>query len=263
MTGKLENKVAIITGGGTGIGAAIARRFHKAGAQVVVTGRRAAPLEEVAAETGGLAVPGDAAKEADCVEAVRAATERFGGVDIAVANAGVITVGSATTLTLSDWEDTMAINVTGVMQLARASVPAMLARGGGSILNISSVAGLASSSVMASYVASKHAVIGLTKTMAIDYGPHDIRVNTLCPGWVETPMSEDALNALAKAKNLSYEEMMEKTVQYLPLKRMAKPDEIAACAEFLTSDDASFVTGATLVADGGGQAVDVGAVSFL
>lgn len=263
MTGKLENKVAIITGGGTGIGAAIARRFHKAGAQVVVTGRRAAPLEEVAAETGGLAVPGDASNEADCAKAVRAATERFGGVDIAVANAGVITVGSATTLTLSEWEDTMEINVTGVMQLARASVPAMLARGGGAILNISSVAGLASSSVMASYVASKHAVIGLTKTMAIDYGPHAIRVNTLCPGWVETPMSEDALNALAKAKNRSYEEMVERTVQYLPLKRMAKPDEIAACAEFLTSDDASFVTGATLVADGGGQAVDVGAVSFL
>lgn len=263
MTGKLENKVAIITGGGTGIGAAIARRFHKAGARVVVTGRRAAPLEEVAEETGGLAVPGDAAKEADCAQAVDAATERFGGVDIAVANAGVVTIGSATTLTLSEWEDTMAINVTGVMQLARASVPAMVARGGGTILNISSVAGLASSSIMASYVASKHAVIGLTKTMAIDYGPHNIRVNTLCPGWVETPMSEEAMNALAQAKNLSYEEMVERTVQYLPLKRMAKADEIAACAEFLTSDDASFVTGATLVADGGGQAVDVGAVSFL
>lgn len=263
MTGKLENKVAVITGGGTGIGAAIARRFHKAGAQVVVTGRRAGPLEEVAAETGGLAVPGDASKEADCAQAVRTATERFGGVDIAVANAGVITVGSATTLTLSDWEDTMEINVTGVLQLARAAAPAMLARGGGAILNISSVAGLASSSVMTSYVASKHAVIGLTKAMAIDYGSHGIRVNTLCPGWVETPMSEDALNALAKAKNLSYEEMVENTVQYLPLKRMAKPDEIAACAEFLTSADASFVTGATLVADGGGQAVDVGAVSFL
>ena len=263
MTGKLENKVAVITGGGTGIGAAIARRFHKAGAQVVVTGRRAGPLEEVAAETGGLAVPGDASKEADCVEAVRAATERFGGVDIAVANAGVITVGSATTLTLSEWEDTMEINVTGVLQLARAAAPAMLARGGGAILNISSVAGLASSSVMTSYVASKHAVIGLTKAMAIDYGSHGIRVNTLCPGWVETPMSDDALNALAKARNLSYEEMVENTVQYLPLKRMAKPDEIAACAEFLASADASFVTGATLVADGGGQAVDVGAVSFL
>ena len=263
MTGKLDNKVAVITGGGTGIGAAIARRFHKAGARVVVTGRRAAPLEEVAEETGGLAVPGDAANEADCAQAVRAATERFGGIDIAVANAGVVTIGSATTLTLSDWEDTMEINVTGVLQLARASVPAMLARGGGAILNISSVAGLASSSVMASYVASKHAVIGLTKTMAIDYGPHNIRVNTLCPGWVETPMSDEAMNALAQAKNISYEEMVERTVQYLPLKRMAKPDEIAACAEFLTSDDASFVTGATLVADGGGQAVDVGAVSFL
>jgi NAD(P)-dependent dehydrogenase (short-subunit alcohol dehydrogenase family) len=115
---------------------------------------------------------------------------------------------------------------------------------------------------MAGYVTSKHAVVGLARSMAHDYGPQGVRVNVLCPGWVRTPMSDEEMRALARARGIGEAEAVALTVRPLPLRRMAAPAEIAACAEFLASDDASFVTGATLVADGGGAIVDVGTLSF-
>ena len=259
---RLENKIAVITGGGTGIGKAIAKRFSANGACVAVMGRRSGPIQALADEIGGLAVQGDTTITSDCLRAVNMVKERYGGIDIIVANAGMVSVGSVTSLTEEAWEDTVRVNLTGVMRIARAAMPIMLERKNGAILNVSSVAGLSAIGEMASYIASKHAVIGLTKSMAIDYGPKGVRVNTLCPGWVETPMSDEEMRQLAKEKNITYEEAVSLTVKYLPLNRMAKADEIAACAEFLVSDDASFVTGATLVADGGGEIVDVGGLSF-
>ena len=262
MPGRLAGKVALVTGGGTGIGAAIARRFAASGAPVAVTGRRPEPLAEVAAEVGGLALAGDTTSPADCAAAVGAAVARLGGLDVVVANAGVIAGGSVTSQDPAAWEEVLRVNVGGVMQICRAALPALLARGGGAVVVVSSVAGLASGSETASYVTSKHAVIGLARSMAYDYGPRGVRVNVLCPGWVRTPMSEEEMRALARARGTDEAEAVAATVRPLPLRRMAEPAEIAACAEFLASDDASFVTGAVLVADGGGAIVDVGTLSF-
>ena len=156
----------------------------------------------------------------------------------------------------------MDVNVTGVMQIARASVPAMIERGGGAIVTVSSVAGIRSSQGFADYITSKHALIGLTKTLAVDYGAQGIRANTLCPGWVKTPMSDMPVESLAERNGLTPEQARAVMTRHLPLQRMAEPEEIAACVEFLASDDASFVTGATLVADGGGHIVDIGTLAF-
>ena len=263
MSKRLQGKVALITGGGTGIGAAIARRFVASGASVAVTGRRWEPVAGIAAELNCLAVQGDTGNADDCTAAVEQTISEFGGLDILIANAGILsTGGSVTTLDVTDWQEVMNVNVAGVMQMARAAIPAMTGRGGGAIVNISSVAGIRSSKGFVDYITSKHALIGLTKTLACDYGALGIRANILCPGWVKTPMSDGAMASLAERKGLTIDEARALTTRYTPLQRIGEPDEIAACVEFLASDDASFVTGATLVADGGGHIVDIGTLSF-
>ncbi len=263
MTKDLEGKVALITGGGSGIGEACARLFADEGARVAVMGRRPEPLRRVAGETGGLAVPGDAAHAADCARAVAATVETFGRLDVLVCCAGVEAEGSVTTTTPEEWREVMDANLEAMMQIARASIPAMLAGSGGSIVNVSSLAAHVAPGNMAAYVTSKSAVLGLTRSMAVDYGPLGIRVNTLSPGWVWTPMSQEEMRMYADARGIAPDEAVAHATRYLPLGRMAEPIEIARCARFLASDDASFVTGATLVADGGSSAVDVGYVSLL
>jgi NAD(P)-dependent dehydrogenase (short-subunit alcohol dehydrogenase family) len=263
MTKALEGKVALITGGGSGIGEACARLFANEGAKVAVMGRRPEPLRRVAGETGGLTAPGDAAQAADCARAVAATVEAFGRLDVLVSCAGVEREGSVTTTTPEEWRAVMDANLEAMMQIARAAIPSMLAGSGGSIVNVSSLAAHVAPGNMAAYVTSKSAVLGLTRSMAVDYGPLGIRVNTLSPGWVWTPMSQDEMRMYADSKGLSADEAVARATRYLPLGRMAEPIEIARCARFLASDDASFVTGATLVADGGSSAVDVGYVSLL
>ena len=262
MSGRLADKVAIITGAGTGIGAEIAQLFRLSGAEVVITGRRAQPIAELAQSIGAFAVTGDTCSAKDCEHVVATAIEKFGKIDIVVANAGVMSLGSTTELDTSEWEDTLYINVTGAMQICRAALPMMIQSGSGSIITVSSVAGLATMSNAAAYVTSKHALQGYTKTLAIDYGKYGIRANALAPGWVRTPMSSDEMQQLAARHEITFDEAIARTVAHMPLGRMAEPGEIAACAEFLASDDASFVTGATLVADGGGHIVDVGAIAL-
>ncbi len=144
------------------------------------------------------------------------------------------------------------------MLTAKAAIPALIKRGGGTIVNISSVAGVMGLQQAAGYCTSKAALLGLTRSMAMDYGKNGIRVNSLCPGWIRTQMSEIELEKLAKEKNISVSEAIEQITQYIPLKRMASPSEIVACVEFLASDNSSFVTGTMLIVDGGGSIVDVG-----
>ena len=259
----MKGKVVLITGGGTGLGAAIARRISKAGGSVVLTGRRTAPIQSIAKEVGGIAVEGDVLDKAHLAEAVAAATAEFGGLDVVVASAGVIAVADVLSVQENDWQQMLDINVSGVMNTAQAAIPALISGGGGSIVNISSVAGLMGICDAVGYCTSKAALLGLTRSMAVDYGQHNIRVNTLCPGWFSSEMSEMEMEALAKEKGISKADAIELVTQYLPLKRMADPDEIAACVEFLASDNSSFVTGTTLVADGGGAIVDVGMLGFL
>jgi meso-butanediol dehydrogenase / (S,S)-butanediol dehydrogenase / diacetyl reductase len=259
---RLEGKVALISGGGTGIGAATARRFAREGARVVVTGRRAQPIEAVAAETGGLAVRGDVRDQRHLAEAVDAAVERFGGLDVVVANAGVAGGGDLASVADRQWGELLEVNLTGVMRLCRVAIPALLERGGGSIVTVSSVAALAAGPEMAAYATGKAALLGLTRSMAVDYGPHGIRVNALCPGWARTEMADAEMDGLAELRGIDREAAYELASRRLPLRRVAGADEIAACCLFLASDEASFVTGAVLVADGGGQVLDAGTLAW-
>jgi NAD(P)-dependent dehydrogenase (short-subunit alcohol dehydrogenase family) len=261
MTQRLKNRIALITGGGTGIGAACARLFAQSGAAVAVMGRRPAPIRQIAGEIGGIAVSGDAAQESDCKTAVSETVEAYGGLDILVCCAGIMVEGSVADMDLADWDRIMAANLNGVMQAARACLPAMGGRPKGSIVNVASLGALVAPGQMAGYITSKTAILGLTRSMAVDYGPN-IRVNTLCPGWVLTPMSEEEMENYAAAKNISKQEAIDHATRFLPLQRMARPEEIAGCVEFLASDDASFITGTMLVADGGSSAVDVGYISL-
>jgi len=259
---QLERKVAIITGGGTGIGAAVARRFATEGASVVVTGRRRGPIEEVARETGGGAGARDAADAAHVGDVITTALERFGGLDIVVANAGVGFGGRAGDIDDEHWRRTIEVNLTAPLQLVRASLPALIDRGAGSIVLVSSVSAFVSTTESAAYDASKAALVGLGRSLAVDYGPLGIRANAVCPGWVRTPMGDESMDELAATRGVSRDEAYRIATANIPLRRAADPDEIAACCLFLASGESSFVTGAALVVDGGTTSVDPAGVAF-
>jgi meso-butanediol dehydrogenase / (S,S)-butanediol dehydrogenase / diacetyl reductase len=259
---RLENKVAIVSGGGTGIGAATARVFAREGAKVVVTGRRAEPLEAVAAEIDGRAVAGDTSDDDHVRAAVAAARDAFGGLDVVVANAGLGFGGAAADVDDERWQQTLDVNLTGAFRLARAAIPSLVERDGGSIILVSSVSALVSGTDGAAYVTSKAAMLGLARSIAVDYGPSGIRANALCPGWVETPMGDGSMESLMAKHGISLGDAYRLVTQHIPLRRPATADEIAACCLFLASDESSIVTGTTLVADGGGLAVDLTEVAW-
>jgi meso-butanediol dehydrogenase/(S,S)-butanediol dehydrogenase/diacetyl reductase len=262
MGERLRGKIAVITGGGTGIGAATARRFAASGAKVVVTGRRPEPIAAVAEEIGGIALAGDVSDEAHCAALVAAAIDAYGGLDILVANAGVELFGSAADVPLEQWREVLRVNLDGVLLMARASLPQMRARGGGAIVVVGSVASLFGVPNFVSYVTSKHAVIGLTRSLAVDYGPEGIRVNVVCPSFTRTEMGDRALETLGGMIGLSLEEAAVRGTRDYPLRRPAEPEEVASVIEFLASEDASFVTGATIPVDGGASIVDLGMTEF-
>jgi meso-butanediol dehydrogenase / (S,S)-butanediol dehydrogenase / diacetyl reductase len=259
---RLDGKVAIVSGGGTGIGAATARVFAREGARVVVTGRRAEPLQAVAAEIDGRAVAGDTSDDDHVRAAVAAARDAFGGLDVVVANAGLGFGGAAADVDDERWQQTLDVNLTGAFRLVRAAIPSLVERGGGSIVLVSSVSALVSGTDGAAYVTSKAAMLGLARSIAVDYGPSGIRANALCPGWVETPMGDGSMESLMTKHGISLAEAYRLVTQHIPLRRPATADEIAACCLFLASDESSIVTGTTLVADGGGLAVDLTEVAW-
>ena len=259
---RLEGKVAIVSGGGTGIGAATARRFAAEGAHVVITGRRPEPLEAVAAEIDGLAVPGDAADPSHAPRVVAAAVERFGGLDVVIANAGVGFGGTAGDVDDERWNRTLDVNLTGPLLLVRAALPALLERGGGSIVMVSSISALVAAADSAAYMASKAGLLGLVRSLAVDYGPRGIRANALCPGWVITPMADEGADELAAMRGITREEAYRVGTEHVPLRRAATPEEMAACILFLASDESSYVTGAVLVADGGTTIVDAASLAW-
>lgn len=259
---RLQGNVAIISGGGSGIGAATARLFASEGAQVVLTGRRAEPIEALAAELDGIAIAGDATDPAHAPAAVDAAIARFGSVDIVVANAGVGLGGSVGAVSDEDWDQTLDVNLTGAMRLARAAIPAMTTGGGGSIVLVSSVAGFVSAPSSAAYVASKAGLIALAGSIAVDHARDGIRANALCPGWVRTPMGDEAMDELAETRGITREDAYRAATALVPSRRAGQPEEIAACALFLASEESSYVSGTTLIVDGGMLAVDPGGVAF-
>jgi NAD(P)-dependent dehydrogenase (short-subunit alcohol dehydrogenase family) len=193
---------------------------------------------------------------------VTRAVEAFGGLDVVVANAGIGLGGTIADVSDEAWQRTLDTNLTGAMRLVRAAIPALAARGGGSVVLVSSVSGLVAAPSSAAYVASKAALIGLAAAIAVDHAAQGIRANALCPGWVRTPMGDEAADELAEELGVDREEAYRLLNAPVPMRRPAQPEEIAACAAFLASDDASYVTGTSLVVDGGLLAVDPGGLAY-
>lgn len=259
---RFDGAVALVTGGGTGIGAATVARLRSEGAEVVIMGRRPGPLERVASETGAVAVAGDAADAEDVRRAVGTAVDRFGSLGVVVANAGGGGGGAALDTDDAAWEQGLRDSLTTAFVTAREALPALIERGGGSVVVVSSLAGLSAGPEIAGYVTAKHALIGLTRSLVRDYGPRGVRVNTVCPGWVRTPVGDEQMDLLAGRRGISREEAYALTSEHVPLRRPADPEEVATVIAFLASDDASFVTGSVVVADGGASAVDVPTIPF-
>lgn len=259
--GGVKGKTVLVTGGGTGIGAAVAERFIDEGAGALVMGRRPGPLEEVATRTGAVAVTGDCAEAADVRRAVARAEEAFGGLDVLVASAGGHGFASALDTDDAEWEASLRANLSTAFVAAREALPALMERGG-SIVVIGSLASQFAGPDVAGYTASKHALIGLTRSLARDYGPHGVRVNVVCPGWVRTPMADEQMDELAEKDGITREEAYTLATSEVPLRRPAAPAEVAGICRFLASDDASVITGAVLMADGGASTVDLPTLAF-
>lgn len=259
------DQVVFITGAGTGIGAAVATRLANAGARVVLMGRRAAPLEAVARTLPSgrtLVVDGDAAGPADVRRAVARTLEQFGRIDVLVANAGGHGLGRLTDTTDQSWAEATRLNLDTAFVCARELMPELL-RQRGNIVILSSLAGHFAGPGVVGYVTMKHALIGLTRSLARDYGPQGVRVNAACPGWVRTPMADEQMHALMDQHALADIEAAYGMVsRHVPLRRAATPDEVARCVCFLAGPDAAMVTGACLMIDGGASVVDLPTIAF-
>jgi len=249
MPETFAGKVALITGGSSGIGRATALAFAREGARVVVADLDAALGAEVVAEVSGMNgeavfVATDVSREPSAAAMVDVALSAFGRLDYAFNNAGV--GGGRKALhdfDLADFNRTLSVNLTGVWLSMKHELPVMLKQGGGVIVNNASIAGLRGSPTLAPYVASKHGVLGLTKVAALEYAAHGVRVNAVCPGWTDT--------AILKSLKDDGPEVMEKILNRVPLHRLGRPEEIAAAVLWLCSDAASFAVGHAMVLDGG------------
>lgn len=249
MSPLLAGRTFLVTGAATGIGAAVTRLFRNEGAMVVAFGLGGDALESVAGATGALPVHGSVTVEGDLARVIASAPT----LDGLVHAAGIIAEDEPAGVVDEVWERTLTVNLTGTMRVNRAVLPVLIANGGGSIVNVASVAAFNASPGMATYAASKSGVVSLTRSIAVTYGDRGIRANCLCPGWTRTPMSEAEMLGAAAVAGTTPEVEIAKIAGQLALRRMAEPGEIASCALFLASDLASFVTGAVLVADGGGR----------
>jgi len=252
MNSRLENKVAIVTGAGSGIGRACALALIREGARVVLVGRRQDRIEEVACEAGAgaVAVAADVSKRTDIERLIERTVNTFGGVNVLVNNAGILHPGNVEQITEQQWDETFNTNVRGLWQLSRAVLPHLRKAGGGSIINMASVLGINGARLRAAYSASKGAVILLTKCMAIDHGQEKIRVNAICPSFVETD-----LTAAVMKKAPDPDAMRRERVSVHPLGRLGQPEDMAGLTVYLASDESSWVTGAVFPVDGGYLAV--------
>lgn len=252
MDSRLKNKIAIVTGAGSGIGRACALALIREGGQVALVGRRRDRVEEVAREAGGaaIAVAADVCRQDEIDRVIEETLRAFGGINVLVNNAGILHAGTAEQITEAEWDETFNINVRGLWLLSRAVLPHMRKAGGGSIINVASVLGINGARKRAAYAASKGAVVLLTKCMAIDHGHENIRVNALCPSFVETDLTAAILTNAADP-----DAMRRERIGVHPMGRLGQPEDMAGLAVYLASDESSWVTGATFPVDGGYLAV--------
>ena len=261
MTGN-DQPVVAITGGGTGIGEAAATRFAAAGWRVIVIGRRAPLIEGVAERIGARALTADAADPRDSEAAVAAILTEYGRLDAVVANAGGHGFAALADTSDEDWAASMRGNLESAFVFLRAAIaPLRAARG--SVVVVSSLAGLAAGPSTVGYTTAKHALIGLTRSIARDYGRDGVRANAICPGWVRTPMADAEMDEFADAARLADRTAAYRTVTAdVPLERPAEPEEIAEVIYFLASPAASYLSGAVIPVDGGATSVDLPTTAF-
>jgi meso-butanediol dehydrogenase / (S,S)-butanediol dehydrogenase / diacetyl reductase len=259
---NLEGKVALITGGGTGIGAAVARRFVADGAKVCISGRRKELLEQVVASLppGSIATcAGDVSRQEDVERMVESALALGGKINVLVNNAAMDQIPPANVVDLDPalWQSVLAVNLTGPFFTMKAAIPHMIKNGGGSIINVASVAGIRSIPNMPAYVSSKAGMIALSQQVALDFGPSGIRCNVICPGCVRTEMFEGAMSPFAKKRGTDLDGIFKLFTKDVPLRRVASTDEIGGICSYLASDDGSYMTGVVLPIDGGTAIVDI------
>lgn len=255
----LKGKVALITGGGVGIGLAIAERFVAEGAKICITGRRQEVLAGVARSLpdGMVATcSGDVMVYEDTKRMVDAAVAFGGKLDILVNNAGVDKGDVIVDLDPAVWHEVLETNLTGPFYLMKFALPHMIAAGGGSIINMASLAGVRCIPNMAAYCSAKAGLIMLTQQAALDYGPHGIRCNAVLPGPVRTKMLETSMIPMAEAMGVDVDGVFDKLTSFLPLRRAATTAEVAGICAFLASDDAAFISATAILVDGGAAIVD-------
>ena len=258
-TAFLRGRGAVVTGGGRGIGAATARALAEAGARVLVAARSAEQVEKTATglrEAGHEAwsAPCDVTDEAEIERLVREAAERLGAVDVLVQSAGMAFSAPLHRVTLAEWEEIFRVNVTGTFLCTRAFLPGMVERGWGRVVHVASVAGLAGAKYISAYAASKHAVVGFTRSVAAEVAGSGVTVNAVCPAYVDTAMTRESIARIAAKTGRSESEALAAVVAANPQGRMIEPEEVARAVTWLCEEETRGVNGQTIVIDGGGLA---------
>jgi len=248
---RLKRKVALITGGTSGIGRATVKLFIEEGASVAFTGRRVELGKQLANQTGAHFIVADHRHAEDCQRSIHEVLEHFGRIDILFNNAGIVVSGTAESTSEKDWQETINLNITAVWRMSKTIIPTMRAQGGGVIINNASDWGLVGATEAVAYAASKGAVVQMTRCMALDHANENIRVNAVCPGdtFVERWVQQGYFRGSG-----AVEETEARKSETVPMGRVAEASEIARAVLFLASEDSSFMTGATLVVDGGNTA---------